>query len=167
MKAKLLIVSCFLVLPLMAQDARVRRTPQPAPTQRVPVNQASAETVALGENTRVRLHGSTSTGNAIDITLAGIGPRFAASQVINGDEIIDCQYIVSETETGYKVIYTVGLRVKMVAGKSQNSTNYEYRDTSITGTVLCSDDSPQVLISNGGKPMELTITKASEEESDE
>ncbi len=73
-----------------------------------------------------------------------------------------CEYVVSETKTGYRVSYSVAARIKVATQTSQNSTNIEYRDVSISGTVLCSADRPQVLVRNGSKPLQLTITKEAE-----
>jgi hypothetical protein len=158
MKATLLAVSCFLALPLIAQEAP--RAPQPrrsSGTLQIP-----SEAEALKENITIRLHGTTTTGTEIDISLSGIGPSFTADQVVNDDTMLNCQYVVSETETGYRVTYSVGVRIKIAAHKTQNSTNYEYRDVVISGTVLCSVDRPQVLVRNGSNPLQLTITKEAE-----
>lgn len=101
-------------------------------------------------------------GSEIDLSLSGIGPKFTADQVINDDLVLTCQYGVSETETGYRVSYSVGARIKMVTQRSPNSTNFEYRDVIITGNVLCSDDRPVVVVRNGSKPLQLTLTKQTE-----
>ncbi len=175
MKATLLAVSCFLVSPLLAQEApRERITPpnqqppqrlqtQPQPRMPIGAAQTPAEAEALQKNITIRLHGTTTTGTEIDLSLSGIGPRFRADQVVNDDTMLCCEYIVSETETGYKVSYTVSARIRVASQGSSNNTNYEYRDVSTSGTVLCSADRPQVLVSNGSKPLQLTITKEAEQ----
>jgi hypothetical protein len=157
MKATLLAVSCFLALPLLAQDAPRQRNPRPGVSSVTAQTPGEAET--LEKNITIRLHGTTTTGADIDLSLSGIGPRFTADQVVNDDTMLTCQYVVSETENGYRVSYSVGARIKVAT----NSTNFEYRDVSISGTVLCSADRPQVLVRNGSKPLQLTITKEAEQ----
>lgn len=179
MKATLLAVSCFLVFPLIAQEAprqritppnqpppqRLQPQPQSQPQLRMPIGaaQTPAEAEALQKNITIRLHGTTTTGTEIDLSLSGIGPRFRCDQVVNDDTMLSCEYLVSETETGYKVTYTVSARIKVSPQGSSNNTSYEYRDISTSGTVLCSADRPQVLVSNGSKPLQLTITKEAEQ----
>ncbi len=157
MKFTLLAASCFLALPLIAQDAPHRVVPQPRVSSGTAQTPAEAE--SLQKNITIRLHGTTTTGADIDLSLSGIGPSFTADQVVNDDTMLTCQYVVSETETGYRVSYSVGARIKVATQTSQNSTNYEYHDVTISGTVLCSADRPQVLVRNGSKPLQLTITK--------
>ena len=125
--------------------------------------QTPVEAEALKKNITIRLHGTTTTGADIDLSLSGIGPRFTADQVVNDDTMLACQYVVSETGTGYRVSYSIGARIKVATHTSQNSTNYEYLDATISGTVLCSSGRPQVLVRNGSKPLQLTITKEAEQ----
>ena len=159
MKATLLAVLCLITLPLIAQNAP-RRAPQPRSSSGT--LQSPGEAEALKENITIRLHGTTTTGTDINLSLSGIGPRFTADQVVSDDTMLTCQYVVSETETGYKVSYSIGTRIKVATHTSQNSTNYEYLDVTISGTVLCSLDRPQLLVRNGASPLQLTITKEAE-----
>ncbi len=179
MKATLLAVSCFLISPLLAQEAprqritppnqpppqRLQPQPQPQSQLRMPIGaaQTPAEADTLKKNITIRLHGTTTTGTDIDLSLSGIGPRFRADQVVNDDTMLLCEYLVSETDTGYKVSYTVSARIRVSSQGSPNNTSYEYRDVSTSGTVLCSVDRPQVLVRNGTKPLQLTITKEAEQ----
>jgi hypothetical protein len=55
-------------------------------------------------------------------------------------------------------MYSVSGSVKVAAQDGQNPTSYQYRDVLISGTVLCSVGSPQVLVRNGSKQLQLTIT---------
>jgi hypothetical protein len=161
MKAILLAVSCFLVLPLVAQDApRVAGRPPVVPS---PTTQASEEGRTLKENITIRLHGTTTNGTDIDLSLSGIGPSFTADQVVNDDTMLTCEYVVSETETGYRVSYSVGARIKVPTQANPNTTNIEYRDIIIRGTVLCSKKKAHVLVQNGTKSLKLTVTKDSEQ----
>ena len=157
MKATLLAVSCFLALPLIAQNTPRRVIPPPGVSNGAA--QSSGESEPLKNNITIRLHGTTTTGADIDLSLSGIGPSFSADQVVNDDTTLTCRYVVSETETGYRVSYSVSARLKVATHVNQNVTNYEYRDVSISGTVLCSADRPQVLVRNGSKPLQLTITQ--------
>ena len=169
MKAILLAVSCFLTLPLIAQDNSTRaprpRTPSPAMPQ-PPVTrdtaQAPQQPADLTHNITIRLQGTTANGNDIDLSLSGIGPSFNADQSIDKDTILNCEYMVSETETGYKVTYRVSTRVKIATKTSADTTTYEYMDVSVSNTVLCAEGRPQVLVLNGAKSLKLTITKEAE-----
>lgn len=139
----------------MAQNP-VPRPPRP----RVDAfSQQSGEAEGLKENITIRLQGTTTTGADIDLSLSGIGPRFTADQIVNDDTVLSCQYVVSETEAGYRVSYSVSARIKVPTHTNQTTTSFEFRDVSITGTVLCHADRPKVLVQNGSKPLQLTIIK--------
>lgn len=161
MKATLLAVSCLLTLPLMAQNIAPRSAaPRVVPP---PGQQALAETTGLEQNITIRLQGTTTTGSDIDLSLTGVGPKFSADQVVNNDTVLSCEYLVSETETGYKVSYVVTARIKMATNVSATSTNFEYRDVSISGSAICTAGRPLVLLRNGAKPLQLTISKEPEQ----
>ena len=164
MKIPFLFISGILTLPLLAQA--------PAPPRPIAIRSGATqqspgdpgENEDLGENVTIRLQGTVTKGSEIDLSLSGIGPKFTADQVIDDDTVLSCQYVVSETEAGYKVSYSVGARIKVVTQKSQNSTNFEYRDVVISGNVLCVAGKPTVLVRNGTKPLALTITKGAEKD---
>lgn len=158
MRALFFATACLLPLPLMAQNTPPR-APRPVA---IPGQQAPRDEAALAGNIMIRLQGTMTTGSEIDLSLAGIGPRFTADQVVGDDTVLSCQYVVSETETGYKVSYVVSTRIKIATQSGPNSTSFEYRDVSISGTVLCLADRPVVLVRNGPKPLQLTITKEAE-----
>jgi hypothetical protein len=160
MKTLLLVTACFLPFPLMAQN-----TPpplRPRPTVVTNPQAAGAEGV-LSENIVIRLQGVIATGADIDLSLTGIGPKFTADQVVNDDTLLRCEYVVSETEKGYRVSYFVSVRIKVATQMGTNATNYEYRDVSTSGTALCVLGRPLVLVRNGPKPLQLTITKGGEQ----
>ena len=160
MKTLILATACFMPLLLMAQTP-VPRQPRP----RIDASsQQSGEAEGLKENITIRLQGTTTTGADIDLSLTGVGPKFTADQVINDDTVITCQYLVSETESGYRVSYSVSARIKVATQTNQTTTNFEFRDVSITGTVLCLADHPKVLVRNGSKPLQLTIIKEAEQD---
>ena len=158
MKATLLAVSCLLALPMMAQISSPRG-PRPQVNQLPHGIQAPVEDEGLKENITIRLQGTTTTGSDIDLSLTGVGPKFSADQVVKDDTILICEYLVTETETGYKVAYVVSARIKMATNVSANSTNFEYRDVSVSGNALCTAGRPLVLVRNGEKPLQLTISK--------
>lgn len=156
MKSILLATACLLTLPLMAQNQ-----PVPRPAVRVPTinSQTSTDTPELKENITLRLQGNIATVSDINLSLTGIGPRFAADQMTDDGTALTCQYVVSETDAGYKVSYSISARVKVATQSTPNSTNYEYRDVLISGTVICVVGRPVVLVRNGSKPLQLTIAK--------
>jgi hypothetical protein len=147
-------------LPLASQNppAAVR-----LPRQRIGDLQQPTESQALKKNITIRLHGTTTTGADIDLSLSGIGPNFTADQVVNDDTMLTCEYVVSETETGYQVTYSIGARIKIPTQANSNSTSFEYRDIVIRGTVLCTKKEAQVLVQNGAKSLKLTITEAEQD----
>jgi hypothetical protein len=116
----------------------------------------------LTHNITLRLQGTTTNGNDIDLSLSGIGPRFNAMQSIDKDTIFNCEYMVSETEKGYKVTYNISTRIKIATQTSADTTRYEYMDVSASNTVLCAEGLPLVLVLNGAKSLKLTITKEAE-----
>lgn len=159
MKTSTLAVSCLLVLPLVAQHAPIQvnlRKP-------ISVTQQITEPPALKKSITIRLHGTNSNGAEIDFSLAGIGPKFLADQLINDETILQCDYVVSETETGYLVSYIIGSRITIRDGDNMNSARSSsrdtIRDTYIRGTVLCANKKTQVLVQNGSKSLKLTITE--------
>jgi hypothetical protein len=158
MKTLILATACFMPMLLMAQNP-VPRQPRPRADA---LSQQSGEAEGLRENITIRLQGTTTTGADIDLSLTGIGPRFTADQVINDDTVLTCQYVVSETEEGYRVSYSVSARIRVATQTNQTTTNFEFRDVSISGTVLCVADRPMVLVRNGSKPLQLTIMKEAE-----
>jgi hypothetical protein len=159
MKTLILATACFMPFLLMAQNP-VPRQPRP---QIDALLQQSGEAEGLKENVTIRLQGTTTTGADIDLSLTGIGPRFNADQVVNDDTVLHCQYVVSETESGYKVTYSVSGRIKVITQTTQKSTNIEFQDVSISGTVLCLAGRPKVIVRNGSKPLQLTIIKDAED----
>ncbi len=96
------------------------------------------------------------------ISLSGIGPRFNADQTIDEDTILNCEYMVSETDKGYKVTYNISTRIKVATEISAGTTKYEYMSVRSSNTVLCAEGRTQVLVLNGDKSLKLTITKEAE-----
>ncbi len=155
MKALLFATVCLLTLPLAAQNSPPSRIVPPRQGSAPAIDlQASGDENALNHNIQIRLQGTTTTGADIDLSLTGVGPKFAADQVINDDTVLSCQYVVRKTETGYKVSYIVSTQMKVSTG----SGSFQYRDVPISGTVLCSLNQPVILVKNGQKPLQLTIS---------
>ena len=160
MKSSILALSCLLVLPLLAQNAPGLVNP------RIPrrVSEQAAESQALKKNITIRLHGTTTTGAEIDLSLSGIGPSFTANQVVNDDTMLTFEYMVSETGAGYEVSYTVGAQIDDPTLPQQNTPIFKYRNIIIRGTVLCSEKKAQVLVQNGTKSLKLTVTEDAEQD---
>ena len=159
MKAILSIVAASLILPLAAQD--------PAPPVRAGRPRQAANPVqddgGLSRNITIRLQGTTTTGNEIDLELTGSGPTFTAQQIAGKEEsVLRCEYRVRETEGGYHVFYSVGTQIKVPTSVHKDSTNYEYRDVTIIGSVLCAAGKPVAIVRNGGKPLELVVSPVGE-----
>lgn len=159
MKAILSIIAASLILPLAAQD--------PAPPSRPPRPRQAAnpeqDNGGLSRNITIRLQGTTTTGNEIDLELTGAGPTFTAQQVVGKDEaVLSCEYRVAEAEDGYRVSYSIGMQVKVAISVNQEARNYEYRNVAINGSVLCSAGKPVAIVKNGGKPLELVVSPVGE-----
>lgn len=164
MKTILSAFFCLLALPLMAQDARVPRLRVPPPMPYAETRETARQQESLEKNITIRLHGTTTNGDEIDFSVSGIGPEFMGQQVIDGDTILVCDYTVSATAKGFKVSYSVGSRIKVATEAVANTTNYKYRDISISGTILCSAGRAHVLVRNGAKMLQLTITEGAGED---
>jgi hypothetical protein len=156
MKISLLTFTCILVLPLMGQD-----TVTPAnQSGRRSASKTPATTAALKENITIRLFGTTTTGAEIDLALTGVGPRFAAEQVLDNDTVVSCEYMVSESENGYQVSYVVTAQIKIVVQSNQNGAiSVDFREVSLSGEVLCATDRPHAIVRSGSKSLHLTISK--------
>jgi hypothetical protein len=164
MKAILWIIAASLVLPLAAQDIQPPMQPPRPPRQRGDQPQPRAqlqEEGGLTRNITIRLQGTTTTGNEIDLELTGMGPNFTAQQIVGKDEsILSCRYGVKEAEGGYHVSYQIGMQVKVVTSTQGGATNYEFQDVTINGSALCTAGKPVVIVRNGGKPLELVVNPA-------
>lgn len=162
MKSPILLLGVLLTIPILAQTEmpRPRVVPVPEPVQHDPRPVADP----LRKNTTIRLQGTTTTGQDVDLSLTGLGPRFNADQMIAGnDTVMSCDYLVSETDRGFMVSYTLVVQVKAATSVNQGSTIYNYRDVSLKGTVLCKAGEPVVIVKNGDKSLQLTVTQNSEE----
>jgi hypothetical protein len=175
MKALSLLLAVALIAPLAAQNppqpARGRVLPPQAGQQRPP--QPGQPYAPLGEedpgaqlpdtNLTISLEGTTTTGSTIDLQLTGVGPKFMADQMI-GEEgsVLTCQYTVAKEEKGYRVAYSIGVQLRVAVSVVQGEkgrTNYQYRDVSLSGTVLCSPGVPVVIVRNAKKPLQLTVAE--------
>lgn len=158
MKSIALLLTGVLMLPLSAQNPRPRQM-VPAAPQPGYSGQAEQEDPALARNITIRLAGTTTTGSGIDLELTGTGPSFSAQQVVGEDQsILSCDYQVKESGENYLVGYSIGMRIKVVTASHKESVNYEYRDVTINGSVLCKANKAVVLVRNSGKPLELIVS---------
>lgn len=114
------------------------------------------------ENITIQLQGSVNDGPPLDLSLTGVGPVFQAD-VVTGDNftILSHQYSVVPASKGYKVEYNIGLRIRMEMSKTKQATSYEFRDVSVTGTVMATEGEKVVISRNGDRELALTLSKAS------
>jgi hypothetical protein len=172
MKAIPLLLAVALLTPLAAQNQNPprQRIPQQAQPQFQPgrpVVPPQMEDAQLPDsNLTISLEGNTTTGSAVDLQLTGTGPTFSADQMI-GDEggTLTCQYTLSKNDKGYRVSYSIGVRVRIATAVVQgqaNMTNYEYRDVSLSGTVQCKPGVPVVIVRNAKVPLKLTVSEVPE-----
>ena len=114
----------------------------------------------LAENITIQLQGSVNAGPQLDLSLTGVGPVFQAD-VLTGDEhtILSHQYSVKPQEGRYRVEYHIGLRVRFESSRNGNTTNYEYRDVSMTGTILAKEAEKVVISKDADRELSLTLKK--------
>jgi hypothetical protein len=176
MKAISLLVAAALIAPLAAQNPpnpRSRVVPPPQGQQQQWPQQPGQPYAPRGDegagaqlpdtNLTVSLEGTTTTGSVIDLQLTGVGPTFMADQMIGEDgPVLTCQYTVTKDEKGYRVAYSIGVQLRIATSVVQGEksmTNYQYRDVSLSGTVLCSPGVPVVIVRNAKKPLQLTVAE--------
>jgi hypothetical protein len=156
--------------PVQAQRAPTRTSPgvaqNSANTNRAVATSrpavAEVRPQALTENIVIQLKGNVHSGEPLDLSLTGVGPVFQAD-VITGEEhtILSHQYAVKPDDGGYRVEYSIGLRIRMEASQNGKVTNYEYRDVSVTGTAIVKEGEQVVISKNGARELSLTVGKAS------
>ncbi len=171
MKAIPLLLAVALCAPLAAQNPpgntptpRSRVVPSlPPPAPYTPGGRQEAEAQALDSNLTISLEGTTTTGSTIDLQLTGTGPNFTADQMIGEDgPVLTCEYTVSKGEKGYRVTYVIGAQLRVPASVvhgEKEMTNYQYRNVSISGSVLCAPGVPVVIVRNAKKPLQLTVAE--------
>lgn len=176
MKAISLLVAAALIAPLCAQNqqgAPRGRVLPPQPGQQQwsqqpgqpynPRGQEEPEAQLPDTNLTISLEGTTTTGSVIDLQLTGVGPQFMADQMIGEDgPVLTCQYTVSKNDKGYRVSYSIGVQLRIATSVTQGEkqmTNYQYRDVSLSGTVLCTPGVPVVIVRNAKKPLQLTVAE--------
>lgn len=163
MKSIVLFLAVALASPLFAQDQRVPRPRMVTPPVHRGDLPADPPTEALERNITVRLDGTTTTGNEIDLSLTGIGPVLSAAQLV-GDELshLTCEYSITPAGAAYRVKYTISVRQKVPTSVSKDVTNFEYMNVTIQGTALCQPGKPVEIVRNAAKPLRLTVSPESE-----
>ncbi|WP_411825485.1 hypothetical protein [Luteolibacter sp. AS25] len=167
MKKTILVAAvCLFSLPTYAQT-RVPRTVAPPGVVSAPTAD-SEHGSGLTSNLSVLLEGSITADSVVDLSLTGSGPKFSAEQILEDETILHTEYLIATSERGYSVAYAVAARVKVKTrtANDQKTANFEYRDVSITGNVICSLNEPIVLIRNGARSLQLTIKKEAEQGGD-
>lgn len=163
MKATALILSFALVSPLFAQDQRMPRPRVVPPPEQRGEWPADPPAAALERNITVRLDGTTTTGNEIDLSLTGIGPVLSAAQLVGAElSHLSCEYSVTPAGNAYRVKYTISVRQKVATSAGKEVTNFEYMNITIQGTALCQPGKPVEIVRNDAKPLRLTVSPEAE-----
>ncbi len=158
MKTTIVLLSVLLSLPILGQTFQPRPRALP-PGMPQPEGQPAGE--RLQKNTTIRVQGTTTTGQDIDLSLTGLGPRFNADQMIAGnDSVMNCDYLVTESDQRFLISYTLVVRIKVTS--NPGPPNIEYRDVSVGGTILCKPGEPVVIVKNGDKTLQITVTQEAE-----
>jgi hypothetical protein len=113
----------------------------------------------LAENMTLQLQGSVVGGPELDLAMTGIGPLFRGD-VVAGDDpaIVTHTYTVVTAGDGYKVDYSIGLRLQ-VEKKSDGRVNVEFHDVVVTGTAMVEEEKTLVISKNGDRELSLTLSK--------
>lgn len=137
----------------------VRPTIRAVPTSRPAVTRVMPK--VFTENITIQLQGSVHDGPPLDLSLTGVGPIFQAD-VVTGDKftILSHQYSVIPNDCGYKVEYNIGIRLRMEMARNGQNTSYEFRDVSLSGTVIAKEGEKVVVSKNGDRELSLTLGKA-------
>jgi hypothetical protein len=107
----------------------------------------------------LQLQGSVVGGPELDLAMTGIGPLFRGD-VVAGDDpaIVTHTYTVVTAGDGYKVDYSIGLRLQ-VEKKSDGRVNVEFHDVVVTGTAMVEEEKTLVISKNGDRELSLTLSK--------
>ena len=148
-----------------APRRRIARHPSPrtTPSPRPAAVRAAPAPSHLTENVTIHLRGSVNEGTPLNLSLTGIGPIFQAD-VVTDDAftVLTHRYSVNPQEGGYRVEYTIGLRIRMEVPGNGLGVNYEYRDVSVVGTVIAKEGKAVVISKNGDRELSLTLAKTKE-----
>jgi hypothetical protein len=110
----------------------------------------------------------------MDLVFTGTGPRFQTDIVTEAGEDdlapinITFQAVVSPKSGGYQAEYSLGARIAVKSNLSrsstgQTSTNIEYRDVNLIGTVYLKPGKAVVLSKINDKELTMTIDLAEKE----
>jgi hypothetical protein len=149
------------VLPSKARNSTSSRPAPPMRSTRPPVRPSVVESHSnnLAENMTLQLQGSVVGGPELDLAMTGIGPLFRGD-VVAGDDpaIVTHTYTVVTAGDGYKVDYSIGLRLQ-VEKKSDGRVNVEFHDVVVTGTAMVEEEKTLVISKNGDRELSLTLSK--------
>lgn len=164
MKIIFLLVTALAIAPIVAQERRVPAPPSPrAGVQRVPSpsarsSQTNAE--ALAENHTIHLHGMTSAGIPVDLSLTGIGPEFSADTVLDDDfSVLNCRFLVTQIDDRPVVDFAISVRVRVPTQTSGDAVSYSYQEVSTSGRAVTPLGKPLVIAASGKGDLVLTMTR--------
>ena len=119
-----------------------------------------APPTGLQENITIQLKGSTQSGDAIDLSLTGIGPIFQSDVFIGEeDNILTHSYSITPSGPNYLVEFSIGTRVRVMTANNGPTKSFQYRDNSISGKVLLKPGKPVTVSNNQGKVLALTVSQ--------
>lgn len=135
-------IAALIVIPAVAQEApqlpnrteRQRVVPPQVPMPR----QDRREAEALDKNITIRLNGELPGGKGIDLSMTGVGPVFSTGSPIGEDDtMVRLEYMVQPEGAAYRVNYSISSRIKIAIKGEGDKTNFEFRDITTNGAVLC------------------------------
>ena len=107
----------------------------------------------LTENITIQLQGSVYGSEPLDLSLTGVGPVFQADVIAGEDRsILTHQYSVRPNDCGYRVEYSIGLRIAMEVSRNGQAT--------VSGAAIAKEGERVVISKNGAHELALTLGKA-------
>lgn len=141
-------------LPLPAQDLQPPEAPEP-PEQAGPQ--------VLPENMAIRLQGGFGSGPTLDLLLAGAGPEFSADVFLpENSGLFNHRYTVRAAGERYRIEFSVNMRLP-IETKVGERVSVEYRDLTLSGTVLLKQGETVVIARNGEDKLTLGVDLAGKE----
>lgn len=143
----------LLCLPAWAQNAPVQRK------RIMPSGQHTGSSQPIHNyNYVVKLSGSIIEGFPIDLTMTCADREIHVERYDRESKTITtCKFSVWPIEPGLKVHYQISMSIPVTTG-DENKKSAHYRDVGLSGSVVCEDGVPVVLLKSGSNSLSLTVT---------
>ena len=114
----------------------------------------------LKANHTIRLHGTTSAGEKVDLSVTGIGPDLTGDHLQKESvTVLKFVYKVYRKDNSYLIDYSIYSRVRVITSKSRQGDNYEYRDITTKGRIISDPAKDVEIYKDGIEGLYLSIRK--------